>query len=92
MSRPATQLFSHAPYGYETVNTRGMRRSLVLSDETARHPFLASLPPHVRRVRHDNEPCDPDEDLSWWKLTRDDIRGFVSTYLATFLAALVFIL
>ncbi|MDE1914880.1 MAG: hypothetical protein KGJ57_00160 [Sphingomonadales bacterium] len=25
-----------------------MRRSLVLGDETARHPFLKSLPPHVR--------------------------------------------
>ncbi len=25
-----------------------MRRSLVLGDETARHPFLQSLPPHVR--------------------------------------------
>ncbi|MCB5424729.1 hypothetical protein H0274_05625 [Altererythrobacter sp. CC-YST694] len=26
-----------------------MRRSLVLTDETARHPFRASLPPHVTR-------------------------------------------
>jgi len=25
-----------------------MRRSLVLGDEAARHPFLQSLPPHVR--------------------------------------------
>jgi hypothetical protein len=25
-----------------------MRRSLVLGDETARHPFLQTLPPHVR--------------------------------------------
>ena len=26
-----------------------MRRSLVLTDEMARHPFLASLAPHIRR-------------------------------------------
>jgi len=26
-----------------------MRRSLVLTNETARHPFRASLPPHVTR-------------------------------------------
>ncbi|WP_206240682.1 hypothetical protein [Novosphingobium terrae] len=28
-----------------------MRRSLVLGDEAARHPFLQSLPPHVRSGR-----------------------------------------
>jgi hypothetical protein len=27
-----------------------MRRYLVLTDESRRHPFLASLPPHVRRT------------------------------------------
>jgi hypothetical protein len=26
-----------------------MRRSLVLTDEQARHPFLARLAPHIRR-------------------------------------------
>ena len=29
---------------------------------------------------------------NWWQLTRDDVRGFASVYLATFLAVLVFIL
>lgn len=28
-----------------------MRRSLVLGDESAHHPFLQSLPPHVRGER-----------------------------------------
>ena len=32
-----------------------MRRSLVLGDESAHHPFLQSLPPHVRR----GEPLHP---------------------------------
>ena len=27
-----------------------MRRYLVLTDEIRRHPFLAGLPPHARRV------------------------------------------
>lgn len=29
---------------------------------------------------------------SWWQLTRSDVRGFASVYLATFMAVLVFIL
>ncbi len=29
---------------------------------------------------------------SWWHLTRTDVRGFVSTYFATLMAALVFIM
>lgn len=62
-----------------------MRRSLVLTDETARHPFRASLPPHVRSREYEA----PAEVL--WRLTTEDVRGFVSVYLATFAAALVFI-
>ena len=62
-----------------------MRRALVLTDETARHPFRASLPPHVRsgaealRVR------------SRWKLTQDDVRGFVAAYFASLIMIAVFI-
>ena len=63
-----------------------MRRSLVLTDETARHPFRASLPPHVRTV----EPSGARAEV--WRLTRDDMRGFASTYVAVFAAVLVFIL
>lgn len=62
-----------------------MRRSLVLTDEAARHPFLASLPPHVRMSLHDRE------ERSVWSLSRDDVRGVVTTYFAVFAAALVFI-
>lgn len=63
-----------------------MRRSLVLTDETARHPFRASLPPHVKR---DLIPI-PAEVL--WDLTKQDVRGFASTYVAATAAVLVFII
>lgn len=62
-----------------------MRRSLVLTDESARHPFRASLPPHVKR---DLIPI-PAEAL--WLLTVEDVRGVASTYVAATAAILVFI-
>ncbi len=62
------------------------RRSLVLTDERAQHPFRAHLPPHVRDDLHDI----PAESL--WRLTMDDVRGVASTYVATTAAVLVFIM
>lgn len=62
-----------------------MRRSLVLTDETARHWFRASLPP---RVRQELIPI-PAETL--WRLTLDDVRGAASTYTALSLAIFAFI-
>lgn len=61
------------------------RRSLVLTDEGARHPFLASLPPHVR------SPVAAKPLRAAWAVTREDIRGFASVYLASLAATLVFI-
>ena len=61
-----------------------MRRALVLTDEAARHPFRASLPAHVRSNEYEN----PAESL--WRLTQEDMRGFASTYVASFAAAMVF--
>jgi len=62
------------------------RRSLVLTDESARHPFRATLP---RRVK--SELLDiPAEGL--WRLTMDDVRGFASVYLAATAAILAFII
>lgn len=62
-----------------------MRRSLVLTDETARHPFLASLPRHVRRgtppVRPKRKP--------WLRLA--DLRDFLVAYCACFVGVSVFI-
>lgn len=63
------------------------RRSLVLTDEGARHPFRASLPRHVTATVATKEPAQ-----NLWQLTRDDVRGFASVYFATFAAVLVFIL
>ena len=62
------------------------RRNLVLTDESARHPFRASLPPHVKSEIHDI----PAESL--WRLTMDDARGFASVYVAATAAILAFII
>ncbi|MCB2077794.1 MAG: hypothetical protein KDE55_08865 [Novosphingobium sp.] len=61
------------------------RRALVLSDETASHPFLRSLPPHVRH-------CDDasDEKPPFWRFTRRDWRDFLSTYCAAFVVVSAF--
>ena len=62
-----------------------MRRSLVLTDETARHPFRASLPPHARKLEERQSP-QPS-----WRLTASDVRGVATTYFATFAATLAFL-
>lgn len=63
-----------------------MRRSLVLTDEKARHPFLASLPPHIRL----------GAEAQAIKRTRragllNDLRDFVSAYCACFVAVSLYI-
>lgn len=62
-----------------------MRRSLVLTDETARHPFLASLPPHIRS----GEPPVAIKRVrpSWLR----DLRDFLAVYSASFLAISLYI-
>ncbi|MFN4114704.1 MAG: hypothetical protein ACK4GD_12265 [Sphingomonadaceae bacterium] len=62
-----------------------MRRALVLTDETARHPFLASLPPHVRGG------TEPVRARTGWRLNAADIRGFFATYLASLVVIGAFI-
>lgn len=62
------------------------RRSLVLTDEGAKHPYRAGLPPHVREDLHDI----PAESL--WRLTKDDVRGAATTYVAATAAILAFII
>jgi len=61
-----------------------MRRALVLTDETARHPFRASLPPHVREDR-------VEARVPWREQLWRDARGFAQTYFACLLAACAFI-
>ncbi len=61
-----------------------MRRSLVLTDDAARHPFLASLPPHVRRG---TQPVR----VRRTGLTLHDLRDFLAAYSACFVAVSLFI-
>ncbi|MEM6856502.1 MAG: hypothetical protein AAF559_01405 [Pseudomonadota bacterium] len=65
---------------------RNSRRGLVLTDESARHRFRATLPPHVKADLYDI----PAEGL--WRLTMDDVRGFASVYVAATAGILAFIL
>lgn len=62
-----------------------MRRSLVLTTESARHPFRASLPPHVYAGK---PPLMSRVGLA---LLGEDARGFAMTYFACFVAVLAFI-
>ncbi|ANU08240.1 hypothetical protein [Paraurantiacibacter namhicola] len=64
-----------------------MRRALVLTDESARHPFRASLPAYVckdTRRRH----------RAWrvpFAVNAEDVRGFALAYSACFVAVMTFI-
>jgi hypothetical protein len=62
-----------------------MRRALVLTDEAARHPFLAGLAPHVRAADSSVPP------LFEWRLTAQDVKEFLLAYCACFVAASAFI-
>ena len=64
-----------------------MRRSLVLTDESARHPFRASLPPHWREDRI--EAAEPR--VPWRERLFTDVRGFAQAYCACFAGISVFI-
>jgi len=68
-----------------------MRRSLVLTTDSARHPFRASLPPHVfSRMADDLEPRAPwRERLA---LNSEDVRSFLMTYCACLVAVTTFII
>lgn len=63
-----------------------MRRSLVLTNESARHP-LRSLIPMVKRPGF-----LPNVKRATWDITKDDVRGFANAYFATFAAVMVFLL
>lgn len=59
------------------------RRALVLTDESARHPFLASLPAHVRRIDRDLDVRSHTHGSGW--------RDFLTAYSACFAAVATFI-
>lgn len=62
------------------------RRALVLTDETAGHPFLRSLPAHVRKGFH-----TPADNARKWRLSRRDWRDFLGAYCASFVVVSAFI-
>ena len=66
------------------------RRFLVLGDETARHPFLASLPPHVRAQSSLASPPRRDWRAAL-RITGEDVRGFATSYVACLVAVGAFI-
>lgn len=89
-ARLTAQGFFNAVPGPEIERRRlagRKRRALVLTDESAKHPFRASLPPHVTAAAPETPVT-----VSLWRLTAEDVRGFASVYFATFAAVLVFIL
>lgn len=61
------------------------RRSLVLTDETSRHPFRAHLAPHVL---HGGKPV-AIQRKGWFSM--DDLRDFLLAYCACFLAVSLYI-
>lgn len=62
------------------------RRSLVLVDEAARHPFLKRLPPHIR---HGEGQIGNERPL--WRFSMQEVREFLMAYCACFLAVTAFI-
>lgn len=64
-----------------------MRRSLLLTDESARHPFRASLPPHCLKVMPEEAV---GEKRNRWSM--QDLRDFLLAYCACFLAVSAFLL
>jgi hypothetical protein len=61
-----------------------MRRSLVLTDESARHPFRAMLPPHVREE-------GIDARVPWREQLWRDAQGFAQAYCVCLLAVSAFL-
>lgn len=63
-----------------------MRRGLVLTNEAARHPFRASLPPEALKPNEIERRGFNRLALS------EDVRGFMLAYCACFLAVITFII
>ena len=62
------------------------RRALIVAGDAARHPYLRSLPPHVRKARvaaRGEGRC---------RITAADVREFLLAYCACFLAVSTFLL
>lgn len=70
-----------------------MRGGWILCKETARHPFRASLPPHVYEIcDEDITPSLMERSAAWWQLHRSDIRSFSTSFTVCFIVVSLFIL
>lgn len=71
-----------------------MRRALVLSSESARHPFRASLPVHVLNSG-EGALAGSQEGAPGWRerlgVSADDLKGFLAAYGACLVAVFTFI-
>ena len=69
------------------------RRALVLTNESAGHPFRRSLPAHVFAVAAgpETEAAENARAARRWRLNGGDWRGFLTAYCASFLAVTIFI-
>ncbi|MAC57870.1 MAG: hypothetical protein CMH85_06270 [Novosphingobium sp.] len=70
------------------------RRALVLSQESAGHPFRRSLPPHVFTEPLGVDADEEDENARAarrWRRAGGDWRGFLAAYCASFVAISIFI-
>lgn len=62
-----------------------VRRALVVTDESARHPFRMNLPPHLRRS------AQAVRARRSWRFTTEDLKMFLMAYSACLLAVTTFI-
>lgn len=69
---------------------RMMRRTLVLTDETARHGFLTHLPRHVRG-QHTDAPMPDKRGRARPVVTAGDVREFLMAYCACLVAATAYL-
>jgi len=67
-----------------------MRRALVLTNDAARHPFRASLPPCVFTREGEIEATVPWRQ-AMFGLSRSDLHTVLATWCAGFLGTLTFI-
>lgn len=69
------------------------RRALVLTQESAGHPFRRSLPPHVftEPLGVDVEAEENAQAAERWRMSGGDWRSFLSAYCASFVAVMIFI-
>lgn len=69
-----------------------MRRALVLTNETARHSFRASLPASVTQMgAGEVEARVPWRKRLGMEMGREDVRSVLMTYCAGFIATTAFI-